>query len=147
MEGDKIRPAKKGDFMLGVISETAGVILGESSFHWSGRYLKNDFGGYIYEKQKGANGQIVMAPMENPDYKPDKNYASREERDEWNVVGLVGQVYVRCDSTVEAGDFIQAHNNGIATKTVSPKQRWQVMRVIKEFDKSKGYGVVLVFIR
>uniref|UniRef100_UPI00339047CD peptidase G2 autoproteolytic cleavage domain-containing protein n=1 Tax=Klebsiella pneumoniae TaxID=573 RepID=UPI00339047CD len=53
----------------------------------------------------------------------------------------------RCDSTVAAGDFIQAHNNGIATKTVSPKQRWQVMRVIKEFDKSNGYGVVLVFIR
>ncbi|AFI27450.1 MULTISPECIES: peptidase G2 autoproteolytic cleavage domain-containing protein [unclassified Bacillus (in: firmicutes)] len=147
LEGDKIRPAKKGDFMLGVISETAGVILGESSFHWSGRYLKNDFGGYIYEKQKDANGQIVMAPMENPDYKPDKNYASREERDEWNVVGLVGQVYVRCDSTVKAGDFIQAHNDGMATKAESPKQGWQVMRVIKEFDKSKGYGVALVFIR
>ena len=40
--------------MLGVISETAGVILGESSFHWSGRYVKNEFGGYVYEEQKDA---------------------------------------------------------------------------------------------
>ncbi|AEB22942.1 MULTISPECIES: peptidase G2 autoproteolytic cleavage domain-containing protein [Bacillus amyloliquefaciens group] len=146
LEGDKIRPAEKGDLMLGVISETAGVILGESSFHWSGRYVKNEFGGYVYEEQKDANGHTVMAPKENPDFRPEEDYASRQERDEWNIVGLIGQVFVRCDETVEAGDFIHAHN-GIATKSDSPDQRWQVMKVIKEFDADKGFGVALVFIR
>lgn len=146
LEGDKIRPAEKGDLMLGVISETAGVILGESSFHWSGRYVKNEFGGYVYEEQKDANGHTVMAPKENPDFRPEEDYASREERDEWNIVGLIGQVYVRCDETVKAGDFIHAHN-GIATKSDAPNQRWQVMKVINEFDADKGFGVALVFIR
>lgn len=146
LEGDKIRPAEKDDLMLGVISETAGVILGESSFHWSGRYVKNEFGGCVYEEQKDANGQMVMAPKENPDYRPEEDYASRDERDEWNIVGLIGQVYVRCDETVKAGDFIHAHN-GIATKSDSPNQRWQVMKVIQEFDADKGFGVAFVFIR
>ncbi|MEH6972023.1 peptidase G2 autoproteolytic cleavage domain-containing protein [Bacillus sp. JJ675] len=61
LEGDKIRPAEKGDNLFGVISETAGVVLGEASLHWSGRYVKNEFGGYVYELQPGPDGEKVMA--------------------------------------------------------------------------------------
>ena len=30
----------------------------------------------------------------NPDYDPDREYESREERDEWHIVGLLGQIPV-----------------------------------------------------
>ena len=30
----------------------------------------------------------------NPDYDPSKVYVSREDRDEWNIVGLLGQVTI-----------------------------------------------------
>ena len=39
-----------------------------------------------------------------------KKITLQEKRDEWNIVGLIGQVYVRCDESVKAGDFIHAHN-------------------------------------
>ncbi|WP_307893955.1 peptidase G2 autoproteolytic cleavage domain-containing protein [Bacillus swezeyi] len=146
LEGDKIRPAEKGDHLLGVISETAGVILGEASFHWSGRYVKNEFGGYVYELQKGSDGEIAMVPKEHPDYRPEQEYKSRKDREEWNVVGLVGQVYVKCDEKVKAGDFIEA-DGGIATKTDQPGQCWQVMKITSEYDVHRGFGIALVFIR
>ena len=89
---------------------------------------------------------MVMAPKENLDYRPDQEYESRNDRDEWNVVGLVGQVYIRCDETVKAGDLIIA-DSGIATKAVQPEQCWQVMRITSEYDAQRGYGIALVFIR
>ena len=30
----------------------------------------------------------------NPDFDPSKTYAPREERDEWSIIGLIGQVKV-----------------------------------------------------
>ncbi|KAA6476151.1 peptidase G2 autoproteolytic cleavage domain-containing protein [Bacillus swezeyi] len=146
LEGERIRPAEKGDHLLGVISDTAGVILGEASFHWSGRYVKNEFGGYVYEWQKGSDGKMAMVPKEHPDYRPEQEYKSRKDREEWNVVGLVGQVYVKCDKKVKAGDFIEA-DGGIATKTEQPGQCWQVMKITSEYDVHRGFGIALVFIR
>ncbi|ASB90027.1 hypothetical protein OZL92_11035 [Bacillus sonorensis] len=138
-EGGKIRPAEKGDNLL-------GAILGEASFHWSGRCVKNEFGGYVYEWQKGLDGQMVLFPKENPDYLPGQDYKSRKEREEWNVVGLAGQVYVRCDEAVKAGDLIEA-DGGMAAKADLPGQRWQVMNITSEYDSVRSFGIARVFIR
>ena len=35
--------------MDGIISETAGVVLGGAGFYWNDRFLRNEFGGMIYE--------------------------------------------------------------------------------------------------
>ncbi|MFC8151167.1 peptidase G2 autoproteolytic cleavage domain-containing protein [Bacillus paralicheniformis] len=146
LEGDKIRKAEMGDFLLGVISETAGFVLGESTFHWQGRYKKNEFGGLVYKELINEHGKTYRVPVENEEYDPSTDYASRTERDEWNVVGLVGQVFVRIDDTLSVGDYFEA-NSGIATKTDNPNNRWRVMKITKPYSKKDGYGVAICFIR
>ena len=61
----------------------------------------------FYEEieEKNKNGEPVMAgtgkfkkikrPKINPDYDPDREYISRENRPEWNCVGLLGQLPLR----------------------------------------------------
>lgn len=150
-----IRAAIDGDDMLGVISETAGSVLGESSFYWQGKYLRNDFGGLIYEEvvitEVNADtglktDRVAIIPKENPNYKETDDYLPRSERPEWNVVGLVGQVYVMIDGTVKQGDYIKA-SEGIATKSDERGQGWRVMKITKPFVEENGFGVALVFIR
>uniref|UniRef100_UPI002FD8DE88 peptidase G2 autoproteolytic cleavage domain-containing protein n=1 Tax=Bacillus glycinifermentans TaxID=1664069 RepID=UPI002FD8DE88 len=144
LDGDKIRKAQKGEKVLGVISETAGVVMGGAAFYWNDRYLRNEFGGIIYETVT-EDGHEYKIPKENPAYDPESEYVPREERDEWHVVGLIGQVYVRVDNTVRAGDLI-VPDGGIGTKS-EDGTGFQVMRITKEYDSKKGYGMALVFIR
>lgn len=67
--------------MLGVISETAGIVLGESLFNWQGRYLKNEFGGLIYEdtdvtfvdSEGIQRTEIRRLPKKTPTSTPMKN--------------------------------------------------------------------------
>ena len=148
LEGDKIRLANQDDDLLGVISETAGIVLGEASFAWHGRYKKNEFGGYIYEEVKDPEtGEMVTTQAINEEYDDSKDdeYIPRSERPEWHVVGLVGQVFVRVDDTVKPGDYLTA-KDGIGTKS-SDKTSWKVMKITAPFDEKKGYGIAFVFIR
>jgi len=152
--GDKIKKAEEGDAILGVVSETAGVVLGEQTHHWQGRYLKNEFGGNLYETKtivdvytddQGNETETtfdVRVPVENPEYDPESKYTSREDRDEWHIIGMVGQVYVRCDQTISMGDSIKAIN-GIATKG----DQFKVMKITTPYDATKGYGVAKVLIK
>ncbi|WP_350300589.1 peptidase G2 autoproteolytic cleavage domain-containing protein [Peribacillus frigoritolerans] len=154
LENEKIKAAVEGDHMLGVISETAGVVLGEMTFHWKNRYILNEFGGLIYEERtidiiNDDTGEVTqevrMMPKENPEW-VDGDYLSREERPEWNIVGLLGQVYVRIDNTVEAGDYLKPHE-GIATRSEDFGQGWRAMKITTKYDPDKGYGIALCFIR
>lgn len=151
LNGSKIVPAQQDDYLLGVVSSTAGIVLGESSFDWQGRYLRDRFGGVITQKTSvihvESDGkesvEIVDLPVENPDYVEDVAYLPRSIRPEWHVVGLVGQVSVRIDETVRVGDFVTAVN-GVATKGAS---NWRVMEIETPYDESEGYGVAKIFIR
>ncbi|MBT2615336.1 MULTISPECIES: peptidase G2 autoproteolytic cleavage domain-containing protein [unclassified Bacillus (in: firmicutes)] len=154
LENEKIKAAVEGDHMLGVISETAGVVLGEMTFHWKNRYILNEFGGLIYEETtvkiiNDETGEVTeevrMMPKENPEW-IDGDYLSREERPEWNIVGLLGQVYVRIDGTVEAGNYIRS-KEGIATRSEDFGQGWRIMKITSKYDPDKGYGIALCFIR
>jgi peptidase G2-like protein/endosialidase-like protein len=57
LEGSEIRPAKKGDVPIGVISVNPGL-LGGAYFEWPGKYIKDDFGSLIMEEHK----EEIMAP-------------------------------------------------------------------------------------
>ncbi|WP_327834650.1 peptidase G2 autoproteolytic cleavage domain-containing protein [Bacillus swezeyi] len=147
LEKNKIRPAQKSEFMLGVISETAGTVLGSAEVYWKDRYLKNEFGDLIYEDVLDEKtGEYVKMPVENSEWKSKKEYIPRDQRHEWNIIGLVGQVYVRIDETVEVGNSIEA-NDGMATKSKDSSQRWRVMEITKPYSKKDGYGVAICFIR
>ncbi|WP_340033086.1 peptidase G2 autoproteolytic cleavage domain-containing protein [Bacillus sp. FSL K6-0138] len=144
LDGDKIRKAEKGDRVLGVISETAGVVMGGAAFYWNDRYLRNEFGGMIYETIIDDSGRKLKIPKENPNYNPDLEYIPREERDEWHVVGLIGQVYVRIDETVQAGDRI-VPAGGMGTKS-EDGAGFYVMRIKQPYSLQKGYGLAQIFI-
>jgi len=132
LDGENIRKANSADTdLLGVISETPAMVLGSQEFVWQGRTLRNEFGGLTNE--------------ENPDYDGSIPYKPRKERPEWNIVGLLGQIYVRCDETVKPGDYIWANDYGIATAAASGS--WRVMKMTTPYDEAKGYGVALVFVR
>jgi hypothetical protein len=124
LDGGKIRPSTQqdsGDDIVGVVSGTAGVVLGSSPFEWAGKYQKDEFGRIIteqvnwvhwsedgthhnYKVGKVPSGVVVPADAEyktydNPvvvaGYDEAAEYQSRDQRKEWAPIGLVGQVHVK----------------------------------------------------
>ncbi|MCY8466854.1 peptidase G2 autoproteolytic cleavage domain-containing protein [Bacillus atrophaeus] len=152
LEGDKIRKANLGDKVLGVISETAGVVLGESLFNWQGKYLRNEFGGLIYEDvdvtfidSEGA--QVIETrrlPKENPEFNPNEEYVPRSERPEWNIVGMFGQIHVRVDETVQDGDRI-IPKAGKGSKSTDGSG-YPVMKVTTPYTRERGFGVAVCLV-
>lgn len=85
--GNKIKIAQKGETIIGVISGNPSVI-GDSAWNmWTEKYLRDDFGTYIRDEE----GFRIL----NPNYNPDIDYISREERPEWGIVGLMGKLCIR----------------------------------------------------
>ena len=99
LDGDKIRPAIAGEDPIGVISGNPSVV-GDSAWNkWNGKYLRDEFGTYIQEdyEVEDENGNTVIQQRRklNPAYDPDVEYISREERPEWDCVGLMGKLRIR----------------------------------------------------
>ena len=94
----KIRTAEEGDSPMGVVrpNDASAVIAGGHIFHWQGQYLKDDFGLPIYEDYDYVNehgtDKTGTRKKVNPDFDESKEYIPRCDRDEWDVVGLLGQV-------------------------------------------------------
>ena len=150
--GDKVKVAEAGETPIGVISETAGMILGSADLHWGGRYETNEFGGYIMEEREitevdeetGERRTYVgMFPKEKPDYDPSVEYVPRQDRKEWQVVGLVGQVYVRVAKDVQVGDTITA-DNGIGVKGESTMR---VMAITTKYHVKNKFAIAKVLIK
>ena len=170
--GDKIQKANSGDVVIGVISGNPSVV-GDSAWNrWSGKYLRDDFNGYImepcqvvewservkvsdavpavpaqnitrYVKQDDGSfsevnfhdpgrdeqperwevkrhsymtdavpaGLVVPNDAEyrsserrkiNPNYKEGSDYTPRNERPEWDCVGLMGKLRIRKGQPVDA---------------------------------------------
>ena len=118
LNGDKIELATAFTRCIGVISGTASFLSGACSLDWQGRFLKDKFGRYL----KDENGEFIV----NPDYNPDLEYIPREQRKEWDVVGLVGQVITRQDGTLTVGGHAGV-KNGIATNATNG---YRVLRII-----------------
>ncbi|MCY7682007.1 MULTISPECIES: peptidase G2 autoproteolytic cleavage domain-containing protein [Bacillus amyloliquefaciens group] len=143
LEGEKIRKAGEGDKILGVVSETAGLVLGGAAFYWNDQFERNEFGGLVYETVIDG-GEELSVPKLNPDYDPTLEYVPRDSRDEWHVIGLIGQVFVRIDETVSVGDSVSAIE-GIATKAESDGYG-TVMKIKSPYDAEKGYGVAQMIV-
>lgn len=118
LNGDKMELAQSFENCIGVISGTASVIAGSCSLEWHGRFLKDKWGRYL----KNEDGQLI----ENPQYDKSVHYQTREQRPEWDVVGLIGQVITRQDGTLEVGGYAGC-SNGIATNATSG---FKVLKII-----------------
>ena len=154
LDGRKIRKANSNDKPIGVISGTAGVILGDQMFHHKDKNLKDEFGVTLTEWQTKEwqddegnwYSEEVEVPIPNPDYVEfEEEYIPRSERPEWNVVGLVGQVFTRIDSTVSQNDLIKP-DKGIGTKD-NNNGFYRVLEITTPYDSEKGYGVAVVLVK
>ncbi|WP_260434599.1 peptidase G2 autoproteolytic cleavage domain-containing protein [Bacillus amyloliquefaciens] len=85
-------------------------------------------------------------PKVNPEWIEKIDYVPREERPEWNIVGLLGQVYVKVDSTVSVGDRIEG-NYGIGTKTEDRFYSWKAMEIVTPYSDKLGYGIAICLIK
>lgn len=155
LDGRYIRKANINDEPLGIISGTAGIILGDQMWHHKDKFLKNEFGVTLTEKVKKEwqddegnwYSEEVELPIENPDFdsNKDEEYLSRSERPEWNVVGLMGQIFTRVDGTVSVNDKIKP-DKGIGTKD-NNNGFYRVLEVTTPYDSEKGYGVAVVQVK
>lgn len=145
LDGDKIVKANSGDDILGICSGTAMVLGDSAEWNWNKRYLTDDFGRIIYEDRmehheaiynpdgeliKEAWDEEVHAPKQNPDYDPSQPYIKRENRPEWQIVGMMGKLYVRDDGSCVVNGYADV-KDGIATKANS-KTNMRVMERITD---------------
>jgi hypothetical protein len=87
---NKMRKATADDdasLIIGVISGNPSVVGDNDMDAWKHKYLRDDYGTY----QRDENDERIL----NPDYDPDQEYASRENRREWDTVGLMGKLRIR----------------------------------------------------
>jgi hypothetical protein len=99
LDGNQIRPAVDGEDPIGVISGNPSVV-GDAAWNkWNGKYLRDDYGTYIQEdyevEDEDGNTVIQQRRKLNPAYDPDQEYTNREQRPEWDCVGLMGKLRIR----------------------------------------------------
>ena len=84
---NKIKIAEDGDTIIGVISGNPSVVGDDAWNSWTNKYLKDDFGRYVLDEDG------FRTP--NPDYDDTLTYVNREDRKEWDVVGLMGKLRIK----------------------------------------------------
>ena len=99
LDGDKIREAVEGEEPIGVISGNPSVVGDTDIDRWKGKYLRDDFGTYLQEdyESEDEDGNTVTQQRRvlNPSYDPKVEYVTRENRPEWDCVGLMGKLRIR----------------------------------------------------
>lgn len=147
LDGEQIKIAEPNDYILGIISGLPSVI-GNGDESWMGRYVFDEFGDFIYEdfeytvevpeevieesvdKETGkviTETKSIMKTVtktgkkykENPNYDPSKEYIQRQDRPEWDCVGMLGVLSVRDDGTCKVNGYCNVSEGGIATASES----------------------------
>lgn len=141
LDGNKIRYATADDdYILGVVSSEPTVVGDIHSETWRDMYLRDVFGSRIQEiveveESVDENGRTIPAHVErrwvlNPDYNPEEKYVSREDRPEWDAVGIVGKLVVVDDGACQVNGYCYPDVDGVATKSESKT----AYRVIERLD-------------
>ena len=97
MVGNKVRPATdedNADLIIGAVSGNPSVVGDGDIGRWKGKYLRDDFGTRIFEEYTTESGEIRNRRKLNPDYDPEVEYTSREDRNEWDMIGLIGKLRI-----------------------------------------------------
>lgn len=146
LDGDKIVKANTADDILGICSGTAMVLGDSAEWNWNKRYLTDDFGRIIYEDYDVEHEEVkdentgkvieeawtehIHAPKVNPDYDASQPYIKRADRPEWQIVGMMGKIYVRDDGTCMVNGYADV-KDGIATKA-NGKTNMRVMERVTD---------------
>lgn len=122
LDGDKIKLANKGDYILGVISANPSIVGNSAELDWHDKYKTDVYGRLIYDESHN----LIL----NENYNDTLEYIPRGARKEYSKVGLLGQLVVQDDGTCKVNGYCTASVNGVATKSDSG------YRVIKRIDKT-----------
>lgn len=139
---DKIKVAGEGDYILGIVSGNPSVI-GNSDMDWQGRYVTDDFGRRTTVKvetketevdpstkeEKEVKSSVVTTFKQNPDYNPEVEYVSRDQRAEWDAIGMLGVLAVYDDGTCTPGGYCKCGKDGVATKAA---EGYRVIKRVSE---------------
>ena len=145
LNGNKIELANSVDDVLGICSGTAMVLGDSAEWNWNKRYLTDDFGRVLYSDYNiehpatyDNEGEIlddawtehIHVPTPNPAYDASQTYIRRSERPEWQIVGLMGKLYVRDNGTCVVNGYAGV-SNGIAIKSDN-KTNMRVMERVND---------------
>lgn len=107
------------EYILGITSAYAGVSGNAASDQWHGMYQRDEFNRLLKTSFTSVNGNTFEINILSEDYDPEAEYVSREERNEWIEVGMLGKIRVRDDGTCVAGGKCSPTNGGIATNSMN----------------------------
>lgn len=109
LDGDKLVLANSHDeYIIGVIAAVPTVAGNAYSDEWQGQYLTDVFGEPITK-----NGAFIV----NPKYDPSQEYIPREKRNEWGLVGMLGQLIICDDGSCQINGYCYPGTNGVATSS------------------------------
>jgi hypothetical protein len=171
LDGDKIRKANSTDeYILGIVSATPSII-GDNYESWQNKYITDNFGRIQYQNvtipatyrtiyhqpEYDLHGKLIKEayseqvldmperiekqPIYNPDWDPSKEYISRENRQEWSPIGMMGKLLIRDDGTCEVNKFCKPNDDGIATACdITSNIKYRIMKRIND-------NIVLVLLK
>lgn len=150
LDGDKIRKANSTDsYILGIISANPSVIGDSHQDDWNNKYVTDDFGRIQYHYVDVDYQQLVevtedgkevyetvtkseYVPILNPEWNSESEYIPREERKEWDAVGLVGKLIAYDNGTSKVNGFVKVSEvDGVFCHSDEPTQ-FRVMERINE---------------
>lgn len=116
LDNGLVRPAKKGEIPFGIVSKSSFIVSGGAGNpEWKGKYIRDEYGVIIMEKAErwylkqknnktlkgwadeetppiGSKIIIKERPKISPNYNNNLKYIPREDRPEWNNIGLLGRI-------------------------------------------------------
>ena len=90
LDGNKVRIATSSDStdnIIGVVSGNPAVLADNAWDRWAEKYQKDDYNCYV----RNSDGDRIL----NSDYDDTQTYVPREDRKEWDAIGMVGKLRVR----------------------------------------------------
>ena len=144
LDGDKIRKANENDtYILGIVSANPSVLGDSYQDDWCKRYVTDEWGRFIYETvtvedELGTHEETHI--KSNPDWNNETEYIPREQRKEWDAIGLVGKLYVRDDGTCQVNGFAKV---GVTDGVLTHSDEMTNMRVMERVAPN----IVRVFIK
>jgi len=152
LEGNKIRIAQPGEYVLGIVSGQP-CIIGNADEDWLGRWVHDEFGRFLKEDvdtpvtrmrpvldgegyptgkmEEVETGEIIHGWRfrANPDYDASQPYVERRDRPEWSAVGMLGVLSVRDGGSCQVNGFCEVGSDGTAVPAggETPGKSWRVI--------------------
>ena len=89
----KIKIAEEGDIIIGAISSNPSIVGNSAWNSYNNKYKKDKYKSNLLDK----DGNKIL----NESYIEDKEYKPRSERQEWELVGLLGKVVINKNQLVK----------------------------------------------